>query len=202
METVKRAPVTIVLTLINIVVFLLLSFGGQPENEYYMLAHGAMYTPGLEREEYYRLFTSIFMHFGIEHLVNNMLVLVVIGTRLEPVLGSFRTALLFVCSGLAGNIVSLFIETEPNVIIVSAGASGAVFGFSGALLCLTLMYRGSIGSITWKGMLLMVALNLYAGYSSERVNNAAHIGGLIAGILITLLVGWNLNKNKRTHGYT
>ena len=150
METVRRAPVTVLLIAIHIIVFLLLSFGGNPEDEYYMLEHGAMYTPGLVKEDYYRLFTSIFLHFGIEHLVNNMFVLGVIGTRLEPVLGSVKTLVLFVLSGLGGNVLTLLTDTSDFVITVSAGASGAVFGFSGALLCLTLMYRGSIGNITWK----------------------------------------------------
>ena len=83
-------------------------------------------------------------------------------------------------------------ETNPAV---SAGASGAIFGLTGALLCLTLMYRGRIGNVTPRGMILMVGLSLYTGYTSDGIDNMAHIGGLITGILLTLILGRKLNTN-------
>lgn len=194
----KQAPVTNALTIINVVVFFILSFGGQTEDVYYMLDHGAMYTPLFMQGEYYRIFTSIFLHFGIEHLVNNMITLVVFGYNLEPVLGSVKTAIIFLISGLGGNVLSLITELYGASPAVSAGASGAIFGLTGSLLCLTLIHRGRIGDVTPRGMIIMVALSLYNGYTSEGVDNMAHIGGLITGILLTLLVGWKLKMNART----
>lgn len=197
MERAKKAPVTIVFAAINVLVFLILSFGGQTEDGYYMLEHGAMYTPFVLEGEYYRMFTSIFLHFGMEHLASNMLSLLVFGFNLEPVLGSVKTALIFVISGLGGNALSLITEITETNPAVSAGASGAIFGLTGALLSLTLIYRGRIGDVTPRGMLIMVALSLYTGYTSEGIDNMAHIGGLITGILLTLILGWKLNVNHR-----
>lgn len=196
MNRARKVPVTITIVAINIIVFFILSLGGQTENVYYMLNKGAMYTPYVLEGEYYRMFTCIFMHFGFEHLISNMFSLVVMGYHLEPVLGSVKTGLLFVVSGLGGNVLSLIMEMNATNPPVSAGASGAIFGLTGALLTLTCIHRGRVGDVTWKGMLLMVALSLYTGFANEGVDNAAHIGGLIAGILLTLIVGWKLHNNK------
>jgi len=198
MERAKQAPVTITFAAINVLVFLFLSFGGQTEDAYYMLQHGAMYTPFILEGEYYRMFTSIFLHFGFEHLLSNMLTLIVFGYNLEPVLGSVRTALIFVISGLGGNVLSLVCELSEVNPAVSAGASGAIFGFTGALLCLTLIHHGRVGDVTLRGLIIMIALSLYNGYTSDGVDNLAHIGGLVTGILLTLIFGWKINGNRRT----
>ncbi len=197
MERAKQAPVTITFAVINVLVFLVLSFGGQTEDAYYMLEHGAMYTPFIMEGEHYRMFTSMFLHFGMEHLLSNMLTLIVFGYYLEPVLGSVKTALIYIISGLGGNALSLVVDLSEVNPAVSAGASGAIFGLTGALLCLTLIHRGRIGNVTRHGMIIMIALSLYNGYTSEGIDNMAHIGGLITGILLTLIVGWKLNINNR-----
>lgn len=198
MERAKYAPATITFAAINILVFIVLSFGGQTEDVYYLLEHGAMYTPFIMEGEYYRMFISIFLHFGFEHLMNNMITLVVFGYNLEPVLGSVKTVLIYLISGIGGNVLSLITEMSEVNPAVSAGASGAIFGLTGSLLCLTLIHRGRIGDVTRRGMLIMVALSLYTGYTNEGVDNMAHIGGLITGILLTLIVGWKLNINNCT----
>ena len=89
MEEIKKEPVTVGLILINIIVFLAVECTGSSQNTMHMLDCGAAYTPMIiEGGEYYRLFTCMFLHFGIEHLLNNMLVLFVLGQRLEPVTGA------------------------------------------------------------------------------------------------------------------
>lgn len=86
-----RAWVNGTLIVLNILYFLYLELTGSTEDAYFMLDHGAMYGPFiLENHEYYRLLTSIFMHFGIDHIVNNMLVLFVLGDNLERALGKVK----------------------------------------------------------------------------------------------------------------
>ena len=190
---------TIVLTAINVIVFFLLSFGGRTEDAYYMFEKGAMYGPALfEDGEYFRLLTSMFMHFDFEHLMGNMVTLVVIGKYLEPLVGKVRFAVIYVLSGLGGNLFSYLGEMLTKSYAVSAGASGAVFGLTGALLCLVILNHGRIGSITKQGMYLMVAMSLYTGFSSQGVNNVAHVGGLICGIWITALLCWKRYAKART----
>ena len=98
-----KAPCTILLAAVNIIVFLVLSFLGMTEDGEFMLKHGAMYVPYLiQRGEYYRLFSSMFLHFGYDHLVNNMIVLVAMGWNLELDIGKVKFLIVYFVSGLAG----------------------------------------------------------------------------------------------------
>lgn len=184
----KKAPCTIALIALNAAVFIFLSFGGMTEDAYYMLQNGAMYVPLLKEGEYYRLFTSIFLHFGFSHLVNNMLMLAVMGWQLELVLGKLKFLLLYFAAGLCGNLLSAFAEIRTGEYAVSAGASGAIFGIIGALLYIALRNHGRIGTVSGQGILLMIALTLYYGFTSSGVDNFAHIGGLAAGFLLSVLL--------------
>ena len=184
----KKAPCTIALIALNAAVFIFLSFGGMTEDAYYMLQNGAMCVPLLKEGEYYRLFTSIFLHFGFSHLVNNMLMLGVMGWQLELVLGKLKFLLLYFAAGLCGNLLSAFAEIRTGEYAVSAGASGAIFGIIGALLYIALRNHGRIGTVSGQGILLMIALTLYYGFTSSGVDNFAHIGGLAAGFLLSVLL--------------
>ncbi len=191
-----------ILVAVNVLVFIALSLGGMTEDAYYMYEKGAMYVPAMIYErEYYRLFASMFMHFGFEHLLNNMISLFFIGKYVEPLVGKFRFLCIYLLSGIGGNILSFLFEYYTMDYSVSAGASGAVFGLTGALLCLVLLNHGRIGTITKQGMFCMVALSLYNGFSSPGVNNAAHVGGLVVGFLITGLLCWKSYRKRRTNIY-
>ncbi len=188
---------TIALAVIQVAVFLILSFGGMTEDAYYMLNHGAAYTPYiLEGGEYYRLFTSMFLHFGFSHLMNNMLSFLVFGWNLEPVIGSVRLVLIFIVSGLGGNLLSLALDVVRQGYTISAGASGAIFGMAGALLWLAIRNRGQVGRITQRGMFLMIGISLYLGFTSEGVDNAAHVGGLITGFLVAIIICRKKNAKR------
>lgn len=198
MEKQQKAVCTIILAAVNVIVFLWLSFGGMTENGAYMLEHGAMYGPYvIENREYYRLVTSVFLHFDISHLMNNMLTLLVLGWNLELVVGKVRFVLIYFLSGLGGNALSLLLEIQSQDYSISAGASGAIFGLTGSLLCLAILNHGKIGNITRQGMFVMTLISLYLGFTSEGVDNFAHVGGLITGMVVTVLVYWNRNF-KRT----
>lgn len=180
---------TIILTVINVIMFFVLSFGGMTEDALYMLENGAMYVPYvIENGEYYRLFTSMFLHFGFSHLLNNMVTLVIIGRNVEPVVGKVRFFIIYFLSGLGGNILSFAGELISGDYAVSAGASGAIFGLTGALLALTIIYRGRVGQVTSRDMVIMIVLSLYIGFTSQGVDNLAHIGGLVCGFIVTLFV--------------
>lgn len=178
-----------ILVIINVIVFFVLSFGGMTESATYMLEHGAMYVPHIiENGEYFRFFTSMFLHFGFSHLLNNMVTLVIIGRNVEPVVGKIRFLLIYFVSGLGGNLLSFIGECATGDYAVSAGASGAIFGLTGSLLALTIIYRGRVGQVTMKDMIIMILFSLYLGFTSQGVDNLAHIGGLIVGFLVTFLV--------------
>lgn len=184
-----KAPCTVLLVAANVIVFLVLSFQGMTENAGFMLQHGAMYVPYIiGKGEYYRLFTSMFLHFGYDHLFNNMIALAAMGWNLELDIGKIKFLIVYFVSGLAGNILSAWWDIQTGSMVVSAGASGAIFGIIGALLYVAIRNRGRIGEISGRGLVAMVVLTLYYGFTSGGVDNMAHIGGLAAGFLSGVLL--------------
>ena len=134
MEELKKQPVTVSLILINILVFLAVELTGGSEDTMHMLQCGAGYTPAIIQGEYYRIFTSMFLHFGPQHLGNNMLVLFVLGGRLERTVGKPKYLLIYLLGGMGGNLLCIFLELDSGDFAVSAGASGAVFAVMGAMI--------------------------------------------------------------------
>ena len=150
---------------------------------------GAAYTPCIVEEgETYRIFTSMFLHFGIEHLINNMLVLFVLGSRLERVIGSLRFAVIYFLGGIAGNVVSLLYDLKQGETAVSAGASGAVFAVMGGMILVVLCNKGRLEDLSMRQILVLAVFSLYFGFTSSGVDNAAHLGGFLAGFILAVIV--------------
>lgn len=190
-----EAVCTTVLIIANAAVFFIMLLIGDPEDAYFMMNHGAMYEPAIvEGKEYYRIFTSMFLHFGITHLLNNMVMLGALGWNLELETGKVKFLIIYFGSGITGNLLSLFINMSTGENVVSAGASGAVFGLMGALFYVVIANRGRIGRLSGRGMIFMILLSLYFGLTSSGVNNEAHIGGLICGFILAAV----LYRKKRT----
>lgn len=188
MEEIKKEPVTVLLILLNTLIFLIVEFTGGSENGQHMLECGAAYAPLiLEQGQWYRVFSSMFLHFGAPHLINNMLVLFVLGQRLEPAVGRLRFLLIYIAGGLGGNSISLFWDMRTGDYSVSAGASGAVFAVMGGMIYVIIRHRGRVADLTMKQMLIMAAFSLYFGFASEGVDNAAHAGGLLCGFLAAVI---------------
>lgn len=192
-----EAVCTTVIIVINVAVFLILSLFGNTEDAVFMLQHGAMYEPMVtQQHEFYRIFTSMFLHFGITHLLNNMVLLGALGWNLELEIGKIRFLIIYLVSGIGGNLFSLYFGISAETYAVSAGASGAIFGLMGALLYVVIANRGRLGRLSGRGMLFMVVLSLYFGFTSSGVDNWAHIGGLITGFVMAVI----LYRRKDSYG--
>lgn len=138
--------------------------------------------------ELYRLVTSNFLHNGFDHLFNNMIVFVLIGSRLEPIFGRARYVALYMGAGLCGSIVSAVYYMNMGEMVASVGASGAIFGLIGAMLWILIKNRGYQKEFYGGGVALMIAGSLYHGFSTMGVDNAAHIGGCIGGFFFAILL--------------
>lgn len=131
------------------------------------------------------LYVSSFWNFSS---ANNMLVLFVLGQRLEPVVGKIKFILIYLLGGLGGNVISLLADVKKNEYAVSAGASGAVFAVMGAMIYVVIWSHGQLQDISTRQILIMAAFSLYFGFTSTGVDNAAHVGGMIMGFLLAVLL--------------
>ena len=199
MQQTRKPIITIILVSVNVLIFIWLSLFGMTEDAAYMLQHGAMYLPlVVEKGEYYRMFTCIFLHFGFQHLMNNMMMLFFLGSILEEELGWWRYGVLYIISGIGGNVLSALYDLRTGYYVVSAGASGAIFGIIGALFLIIIRNRGRIGNLSGRGMLFMVACSLYHGFTSTGIDNMAHIGGIITGFLVAVVLYRKHDRKRST----
>lgn len=191
----------VLIIIINTAVFLAVTLEEILKGYSVIFNSGLMYPPAVtEAGDYYRFFTSMFLHFDITHLANNMIMLAAVGRYLEHNLGAIKYLILYVLSGVCGNLLSFALDIHSGEFVISAGASGAVFGTVGGLLAVALKNGGKIYGLTLRRIMLMVALSLFAGLTSSGIDNAAHFGGCISGILIGLVLAVKDNTKEETNG--
>ena len=177
----RRAPVT-TLILVSIAIGFALQFlsGGT------VTQAGANYGPAVAEGQYWRLVTSMFLHGGIAHLLLNGYALFQLGALFETWLGSIRLLITYFLTGVAGSIASILWTEGPSV-----GASGAIFGLLGALIAFLLRRREHLTPAAKSLMMQLVAwaaINVFFGFSVPGIDNAAHLGGFVAGFLLGLIL--------------
>jgi len=183
--------ITYLLISINIFYFItMVILGVDPINPsaYSIHLFGANFGPDiLIKGEYWRLLISNYIHIGFIHLLFNMWCLYSIGIELEDIIGSQYFFTAYTLSGIGGSICSCFI----NYNIIGAGASGAVFGISGSLLAI-LYYINQVSNnniqYNYSPLLYFILYNTLFGFIVPGIDNAAHIGGLIIGLLFGLII--------------
>lgn len=179
-------PVNMCIVLGNLIYFLVIIFrNGRYEAVYdsnIMLRMGALSYRTFAEGAWYQVITSMFMHFGWRHLANNMVLLTYVGCELERRIGSFAYVVLYFLAGIGGNLASLWYYSDLED-VVSAGASGAIFGVIGALFVALLFFRSESETLTASRLVSMTVITIYYGLTTAGVDNAAHIGGLISGII-------------------
>lgn len=141
--------------------------------------------PSIRAGQYYRLLTGMILHGSIMHLLLNCYCLYVLGSQIESFLGKIKYFIIYLFSGIIGSLFSITFSGS----VASIGASGAIFGLMGALLYFGYFYRVYLGNVVKSQILPMILLNLGIGFIATGIDNAAHIGGLIAGLLITMALG-------------
>lgn len=180
---------TISIIAINVVVFVLVELTGGSLDTEHMYEWGAMYWPSVvENKQYYRIFTHFFLHFGLDHLANNMIVFGYIGSILERIIGKGRFLVIYFTSGILAGIASMGYNMFQGRIVVAAGASGAIFGVVGAMLYILIINRGRVVSLSLRQLILFGILSLYTGLTSQGVDNTAHIGGLLSGCIMAIFL--------------
>lgn len=197
---VPRITATRLLIAANLLVFaamLVFGAGLWHSDNAVQLAWGANFGPATKDGEWWRLGSAMFLHFGLLHLALNMLALWDGGRLVERMLGHARFLAVFFASGLSGNLLSLIAQGDRAV---SGGASGAVFGVYGALLAILWLERRHLHPrefrLLFVGAGLFTAINIMLGFQVTGIDNAAHIGGLLAGILTGAALAVSLDPGR------
>lgn len=192
----RKAPATLILVAVNTLVFVACLFSGDA-----LQAAGDLDVSSVcKAGEYGRLISAMFLHADLSHLFGNMILLLYAGAMVEQALGHLPFLILYLLCGISGNGITIQYEiwTENNW--SSIGASGAVFGVLGAMLILLIDRRKQLaGAILLRRLGLMILFSLMIGASSKEVNNVAHIGGLLSGMLMTwiyLLISANRVRGR------
>lgn len=146
--------------------------------------------------EYYRVFTSMFLHADIDHLLNNMFILFIIGKKYEEIEGKIRFVLVYFLGGILASIASLSYNMFMGNEIVSLGASGAIFALIGASVATVVKCRDKLRTVSKRQMILFALFSLYAGFRSTSTDNIAHLGGFVAGFLIGLVISEKSGKQE------
>lgn len=192
--TFKKPVVTDVLILICTLIFAAMYiFGNGSTDSYTLIKFGANIDTYTKAGDYYRLITCMFLHIGLFHLICNMYSLYIIGNSVENFFGKWKYLIIYFISGISGSILSL--AFSHNTIL--AGASGAIFGLLGALLYFGYYYRAYLGSAGKNAIIQVILINLLIGFMVPGISNAAHIGGLVGGILSAMMVGVYDKSSKR-----
>jgi len=185
----KKNVVTVSLIIINVLIYAYMILFGQYEN---MINNFAVYGPYIVRYgQYYRLITGAFLHGDILHLLFNCYALYVVGSQIESFMGKAKYMAIYFISALTGSLISILLTKTASI-----GASGAIFGLMGSLLYFGYHYRVYLGTVLKSQIIPLIVINLIIGFSVSGIDNFAHIGGLIGGVLTTMAVGVKYKSTK------
>jgi membrane associated rhomboid family serine protease len=183
--------VTRIIIAVNVLVYVAMGLSGVSWTDPSVLQAirwGANFGPLTLSGQWWRLFTCMFVHFGFLHIALNMWCLRNLAVALEPMMGRLAFSVTYLFSGLAASAVS----TAWNPWRASAGASGAIFGIAGAFVSYLVLKKAAIPASlvrqNLRSLAVFIFLNLSIGAASGHIDNSAHVGGLVAGLIIGVLI--------------
>ncbi len=177
----KYPIVTYLLIALNVILYIIPVLTNSYDT---IINNFCVYGSLIKAGQYYRIITGAFLHGGILHLAFNCYALYVIGSQLESYLGKVRYLIIYLFSAVTASLFSMIFNSNPSI-----GASGAIFGLMGALVYFGYHYRVYLGNVLKSQIIPLILFNLLIGALSTGIDNFAHIGGLIGGLLITSALG-------------
>jgi len=198
MPVAKHPILCYILMGVNVLLFILMELDGGSANiatliRYGAVSHHLIFTMG----EYHRLITPIFLHIGLMHLMFNGMSMILFGMRAEKYFGHIKFLIIYIVSGVAGNLAMVL----ASEFALGAGASGSIYGLMGALFAFTKLRKKNVENFRASTLGIMIGVGILMGFTMNQlpdmpnVGNAAHIGGLVAG----LVLGYFLAGKEKTN---
>lgn len=183
----SKAYVTWFLLAVTLAIFIAETLAGGSQNVAVLINFGAKTNNLVRTGEWWRLITPIFLHIGIFHIFMNGFTLLYVGQILEPMIGHWRFFILYMLSGVMGNLASFAFGADAAL---SAGASTSLFGLFGAFLALGLIYRENrFMAELGKSFLGLIVVNLLMDLTMSGIDIWGHVGGAVGGILLGYALG-------------
>lgn len=180
----KFFPLTSILLIANVVMFIVLSFNGGSTNSMTLLKFGALFNHELFAADWWRYITSMFLHAGFSHLLFNSFALIVFAPPMERLLGSVRYGVLYLGGGILGNILAVAWYNSVGATTISVGASGAIYAIYGAFLYVALFQRTMMDETSRKTLYTLLIFGIIFSFAMTGINWMAHLGGLLGGFFI------------------
>ena len=176
------SPATRVLILLNVIAFV---FDAITSGR--LTYYGALFAPAIAwGHEYWRLFTPMFLHAGLWHILVNMYVLFVLGSYLETIVGSKKYLAIYLVSGVAGNVAAFMLAP---MLTSTVGASGAIYGIFGAFFMYSYHNRTDLAaSMMMRQMGILIVINIAITFALPGISWQGHVGGLIGGVIMVELL--------------
>jgi rhomboid protease GluP len=179
-----KFPITSLIIAINVVYFVLLHLFPAVNDGETIYKWGAYYLPAVQDGEYYRLIAPIFMQIGVSHFIFNVFSIFMFVSVLEHLIGGIRFIVIYMVSGVAGYVTTFLFSTTD----LGLGASGAIFGVLGAFLYLSSKKSPLLDDASRKTIIPILILNLIFTFIDPGISITGHIGGLIAGFVLSALL--------------
>lgn len=189
---------SVILCIINIVIFFACIIRGDASFDQIMDKFSLNWGRVKNNGEWYRVISSMFLHWDWNHILNNMITLCAIGISLEKIIGRKWIFISYFVTGILAGLTSMGYNMFLGEEVYAAGASGAIFGLIGMLAILLITSRADGANISGRRLLIYVVLVIWSSLSTSEIDNAAHIGGFIAGVLLGIVYVCIRNMQKHS----
>lgn len=180
----KYYPITSLILAANLIMYCIVRLNGSTADVYNLLHFGAIASEPPYSQDWWRYISAIFLHQGFDHLLFNCFAILVFAPPLEKVLGYWKYAVLYLLSGVVGNVLSMAFYRHAYEATVSVGASGAIYGIYGAFLYIAFFQRQLMDESSRKTLYTLLIVGVVFSFAVSTVNWMGHLGGLAGGFVV------------------
>lgn len=178
---IKFYPISTLLIAANVIFFIVVALNGGTTDTITLVKFGALTNVEPFSDQNWRIIASMFLHAGFSHLLFNCFALIVFAPPMERLLGSLRYLMLYMASGILSNVITIGYYNRMDEVLLSVGASGAIYGIYGAFVYVAVFQKGLLDESSRKTLYALLIFGIIYSFIADNVNWVAHFAGLIGG---------------------